>query len=226
MKTKISKYILKNLVLNEMAYPSTFNIEVFNNIRTFKGRKEYCDQRLQKIASGSSRIVYKIDDDKCLKLAKNTKGIAQNDVEIYNSFIRDYLGAEIYNYSENGEWLEMQLARKAKKSDFKRITGYTFDTISQYIAHCYNEYGRGTMYCDEQLAKLFNKWWREGTDEFYDSIFGDLYEYLLNSTLETVGDLQRISSWGIVIDENGEDRLVIIDYGLDDEVWRNYYCRR
>ena len=40
-----------------------------------------------------------------------------------------------------------------------------------------------------------------------------------------IGDLMRLSSWGIVT-EDGEEKLVIIDFGLDDDVWNNYYAKR
>ena len=102
MKTKISKYMLKKLVLNEMAYPSTFNIEVFNNIRTFKGRKEYCDQRLQKIASGSSRIVYKIDDDKYL-IIKNSINFDREN--LYANILAKLMNCVASKTTEN--WLNI-----------------------------------------------------------------------------------------------------------------------
>lgn len=213
-------------VLSEMAYPASFNFEEFNRITTFNGRKAYCEQRLQRIASGSSRIVYKIDEDKCLKLAKNSKGIAQNEEEIYNSFIREYLGAKIYDYGEHYEWMEMQLARKATAADFKRLTGFPFKVMQRYIAHCYNQYGRGTLYIEPQYAKMFDEWWQGETSWFDESVFDEMYDYLMNSCIEMVGDFQRLSSWGVVTDEDGQDRLVIIDYGLSEEVYNKFYSPR
>ena len=61
------------------AYPTSFNIEEFKQLKSFNQRIQYCEQHLQRISSGSSRIVYKIDDEKVLKLAKNKKGLAQNE---------------------------------------------------------------------------------------------------------------------------------------------------
>ena len=40
--------------------------------------------------------------------------------------------------------------------------------------------------------------------------------------LESYGDLQRISSWGVVT-ENGQERLVLVDAGLSDSVGKEYY---
>ena len=68
--------------LKEMAYPTSFNMEEFKSIRSFADRVKYCEQRLKKLGAGSSRRVYQIDNEKCLKLAKNGKGIGQNIEEI------------------------------------------------------------------------------------------------------------------------------------------------
>ena len=68
-------------IINEMAYPFSFNMDEFKMLKTFAARIKYCQARLQRISSGSSRIVYKIDSEKVLKLAKNRKGIAQNEAE-------------------------------------------------------------------------------------------------------------------------------------------------
>ena len=68
-------------IIDEMAYPVSFNMAEFKMLTTFVERIRYCQTRLQRISSGSARIVYKIDNEKVLKLAKNRKGIAQNEAE-------------------------------------------------------------------------------------------------------------------------------------------------
>ena len=65
-----------------MAYPVSFNMDEFKGIRSFADRVKYCENRLKKLGAGTSRRVYQIDNEKCLKLAKNRKGIAQNIEEI------------------------------------------------------------------------------------------------------------------------------------------------
>lgn len=59
--------------LMEMAYPVNFSLEGFASIPSFKGRIAYCEQRLERLGSGTSRIAYKVDDEKCLKIAKKSK---------------------------------------------------------------------------------------------------------------------------------------------------------
>ena len=68
-------------IIDEMAYPVSFNMAEFKTLTTFAERIRYCQTRLQSISSGSARIVYKIGNEKVLKLAKSRKGIAQNEAE-------------------------------------------------------------------------------------------------------------------------------------------------
>ena len=93
----------------------------FKTIKTQRERLEYCKKKFIYVGSGSSRMVFR-DNDIVIKLAKNKKGIAQNENEI--SISQDiYLQgivAELYNSAENGEWLTAQFARKIKMADFKK----------------------------------------------------------------------------------------------------------
>ena len=43
-------------------YPASFSMEEFKKLTSFAKRIAYCEEHLQRISSGSSRIVYKIDD--------------------------------------------------------------------------------------------------------------------------------------------------------------------
>ena len=79
---------------------NNFNIDIFKNLNSFSKRISYCDENIERISSGSSRIVYKINDEKVLKLAKNTKGLEQNKNEIQyrsDSYINYILTTEQNN---------------------------------------------------------------------------------------------------------------------------------
>lgn len=68
-------------LLNE-AMSDGFSFDELKNIGTFSGRMRYCKEKLGfPIGSGSSRVCFQLDDDRILKLARNEKGIAQNEVE-------------------------------------------------------------------------------------------------------------------------------------------------
>jgi hypothetical protein len=212
-----------NFLINEMAYPTWFNMDEFKKLTSFAQRVKYCNEKLQRISSGSARIVYKIYDEKVLKLAKNRKGIAQNEVEAGDYYLRQ-IGcfANIYDFDDNYLWIEMQLARKVKKSDFKRLTGYDFDTMCAWIRYNANRYNR-YINCSPEYQKFFeSEEWLNFIEDNYDSIFYQISDYLGNYQVNSIGDLMRFSSWGVV-KEDGEEKLCIIDFGLNDDVYDNYY---
>lgn len=59
-----------------------FSFETLTSLSSYKKRIAYCKQMLgQPIGNGSSRIVFQISDERVLKVAKNQKGIAQNEAK-------------------------------------------------------------------------------------------------------------------------------------------------
>ena len=78
------------------AYPLEFSMEKFNAISSYRGKVKYAQSLLKRISSGSSRIVYLIDDTKVLKLAKNRKGLAQNEIEADWSKFNYGITAEVF----------------------------------------------------------------------------------------------------------------------------------
>lgn len=210
-------------ILKEMAYPVSFNMDEMLSLRSYAARLKYCEQRLKKLGSGSSRTVYAVDDEKVLKMAKNPKGIAQNEAES-EYYLQTYgCFAKVYDYSDDYIYLEMQAARRAKKSDFKRITGYDFETLCAWIDYVHSWYARPSRfsYRNTDYDELFKSEQFEEELKNY-SLFNNVKSYLCDYQLESVGDLKRLSSWGVV-SENGEESLVIIDFGLNDEIANRYY---
>lgn len=61
-----------------------------------------------------------------------------------------------------------------------------------------------------------------GLVEDYDSVFYEINDYLGGYDDVGVGDLIRLSSWGLAM-RGGEPCLVILDSGLTKEVWNNHY---
>jgi len=192
-------------------YPTNWSAEEFANISSFSGRMRYAEENLQKIKAGSGRVVYKIDNDKVLKLSKNKKGIAQTQTEITwgndNYLAKSGILAEIFSFDENGLWVEMQLARKLTRSKFKQIVGVDFDRYGDWLVR---QYGRNRGYGDVSEKEDEILWEDDFTREVVDFMVG--YK-------TPAGDLARLSSYGIV----GDDELAIIDYGLSGDVYDTYY---
>ena len=200
-------------------YPSSFDMDTFKSLRSHSARNKYAAEHLNRISSGSSRIVYKIDDEKVLKLAKNDKGIAQNEVEIeYGQYSDiDDIVAKIFDYDEKDSlWVEMELANKVKKSDFKNIVGYSFEDIQKAIHNYGIDSGNANRVTGkyEMDKSLLEDMWE---NEFMYEMFSFIGNYGV-----PIGDLKRLSSYGVV-KRNGQDAIVLIDYGLTHDVYSSYY---
>jgi len=207
------KKIIKEEILNKLIedYPSSFNMDHFKALTSFKKRKEYCDEHLTLLNSGSGRRVYIIDDEKVLKLAKNKKGVAQNEVEINQSqdYTTDGLVAETYDYHPDFLWVEAEKCKRLTPKRFKEIVGIDFKKFSEIIKY---------------------EWYRINTNqkqiepEEYDGIM-DENEFVYNITTYMgdyqlpCGDLTRLSTYA----ENNNGEVVVVDYGLTHDVFDGYY---
>lgn len=204
-------------------YPQSFDLAAFRKLKSMKKMIRYCNFKLYKLGAGSSRCVYQIDPSTALKVAKNDSGIAQNDVE-NDSFLQKIgLFPEIYDADPNGRWLEVELAEKAKLRDFEEILGVRFEFVCAYIEYLnsiYSAYDNWTGWKTIDYEKKFNE--ISFSDDYDGSLWEKLETYLSNTTIEAIGDLERISSWG-VITRNGKRELVIVDSGFNDDVAQKYY---
>lgn len=212
--------------LEEMAYPSNFNLQEFSKIPSFKARKQYCDERLQKLGTGSSRIAYKVDEQKVLKIAFNKKGVAQNEHEA--DWGRNNYGifGEIFEAdTDNYLWIEMELARKPTKDDFQRILGVSWVETCDLIKYCFEQYSKysynKTFHYSTMVEDLYEKAVVNEEIDFFVNFQIYVYDYQPYSVM----DWTIINNWGIV-NRNGQEELVIIDDGLDENVWNQYYKRR
>ena len=226
-------------IITEMAYPTAFSFKELNDLRTYAAKKRYLESHLEKIGTGSSRIVYKVDDEKVIKLAKNRKGLAQNEAEADKSSYPTDLFAKVYEYDQNYYWIEMEVAKKPKKSDIKSLYGVSFELIADFIKKEYS-YRGGDVYKHRWISpssRNFDKFWDDfweaegGGETLYfdiqqnlidllkeiDSYFGDYY-----CNWADVADWMRLANWGIVT-RNGKEELVIIDNGLNEEIYKTHY---
>ncbi len=126
---------IKGMMGLKETYPAGWDMDEFKKLNSFEKRIKYCNTHLAKLGFGSSRIVYKIDDEKALKLAKNRKGLAQNELEIIlsNSSNLEGIVAETFDHSEDNSWLEMELAKELTPDLFKQITGLDWNDYIENI---------------------------------------------------------------------------------------------
>ena len=199
-------------------YPVNFDIFSFKNMRSYAEKIRYAQEYLGKpIGRGSSRLVYRIDENKVLKIAKNKKGIAQNEAEINwadDYYFEDIL-AKIFDYDrDNSYWTEMEVAYRATINDFRRLWGINFKDLWGYLENK-NEENRGRrsmFHIDPEL--------REQLDN--NEYVANVVDFMMNSDSPD-GDLSKLNSWGRVHRPNG-DVLVLIDFGLTNNVYQSYYA--
>lgn len=208
--------IIENIIGED--YPTSFNMEEFKTLTSFKDRIAYCNQHLRKIASGSSRVVFMIDNEKVLKLAKNKKGLAQNEVEYdYSQHLNsDPVLAKVFDAdTDNHMWIEMELARKLTQSKFKQLRHYDWEHFAKEVMNVhYENNGRRQPNRIPEDIKMFM--WE-------DEVFAyQIFNLMVMYPEFKGGDLAKLNSYGLV-KRNGEDTVALIDFGLTNNVWDSYY---
>lgn len=211
---KLVRKILEESLIGE-EYPIQFDMNAFKALKTFKQRIEYCENNLKRLNSGSSRIVYKIDNNKVLKLAKNKKGIEQNDTEIdlgSGSYFSSIV-AQVFDSHPDGLWVEMELAIPINKYEFRRLTNFEINDVRKYLVNFQEENSgkKPIHYLEQPLVDRLDN----------DTFVQQLREFVAG-TDALAGDLGEASSYGI-IRKNGHDELVLIDFGITTGIYKDFY---
>lgn len=218
MPTILQQLIKENLnkiIVNE-AMMDGFSFETLTSLSSYKKRIDYCKQMLgQPIGNGSSRIVFQISDERVLKVAKNQKGIAQNEAEGEWGKQNYDVFPTLYNVDDNYIFLETEYVLPCQKKDFPQVLGISFEEFKDFIKCAYNSYARRPLYTNmsqERYVELL-----ENNENLYS-----INTYLADYQLENVADLLRLANLGLVR-RNGEERIVILDDGLTEEIFNTYY---
>lgn len=193
-------------------YPTGFNKSEFEKIKSFQGKLNYAVTHLKKIASGSGRAVFKIDDSKALKIAKNKKGLAQNGVEA-EAYMQNYdIVTRTYDKDQNDFWIEAELAKKLTPTRFKQLTGVSLDDADKFIRHEHLKHTghKQPFFKMDNIEEMQN-------NEFLIDVISLMHDYDMPS-----GDLGRLSSYGEVI-RDGKPKVVIVDSGLTNSVFNDFY---
>lgn len=204
----------RNEELLESPLPDDWDGDMFNERVPFAKRLRYAMDRAQKMGTGSSRVVFEIPYEgraTILKIAKNAKGLAQNEVEVQalDDYYLKQLGIVIpvIDYDEKNNrpvWIHVEKAGKAKDSDFVRACGGKLNDLMQFAAR---SHGRNERFGGDE-----NK-----VDPDSDLAMS-LSDYVGSYSHVPMGDLSRLANWGIY---NGSP--VIIDLGLDSDVLQKHY---
>ena len=188
----------------------------FSTINSFKGKLQFANQNLNRIGSGSGRAVYDIDGTKVLKLAINSKGIAQNEVESNIGYYDDVsdIVTKVFDNADDNTWLVAEEAKKVNEKRIKELTGIPSLNELFYYLKNFDSYQHGTYLIFRQKLET-----RELLEE--NEFVQTLTNFIENYDQKN-GDMGRPSTYGEVL-RDGQPTIVLTDYGLNDEVYNTHY---
>lgn len=161
--------------------------------------------KLPVVGRGSSRIVFRLDDNLVLKVAMNLPGLAQNKIEYGLRYSEFVCKTYFKDQRELPSWLVADYCTRAFKKHIKEqfnMTPYQFDTLL-YDGKYKLTHGKKFKIRAQNSEKAQK-----------------LLKFIIDNDLQP-GDLMthRMVNYGI----NPKGKLVIIDAGLNEKVYRDYY---
>ena len=221
----------------EAPLPPDWDKEQLNLRQTFKNRIKYAVSKAQRLGTGSSRVAFIIPYEgrnTVLKVAKNLKGLAQNEAEI--QILDDYVIGQsdivipLIDYDKENKrpvWLQTEMASKIGMKPLVEI----LRTPSLWFLTDAVQFRLGLPNAPKYLktpvdlkAQYFNKeHWKLGgqpTEQSFEMFneYVDKIAELHDSAKVELGDLQNNENWGQFM-----GRPVVIDLGLSKDVWDKYY---
>lgn len=205
----------------EVPLPDDWDKDVYNPTVSFAQQIRYATERASKVGTGSARVAFNIayqGRPTVLKIAKNKKGLAQNEHEA-NTFgdyyVKD-LGITIpmIDYDEANDparWIHTELAQKIKPNQFKQFFGVPHGDIPVVIDQGTGNVKLKSRHKDEYEEILWNE------DNPHHNYISALVNLCGNYDIPP-GDFGRLANWGLY-----KSRPVIIDLGLSTEIYKLHY---
>ena len=216
-------------IIQEVPLPQDWDPEQMSLRQTFKDRLKYALDRAKRLGGGSSRVAMTIEYQgrpTALKVAKNRKGLAQNQAEI--EILSDgYAGRlpiviPLIDFDRaNAEpvWLQTELARRVQAPTLmKMLHTPTLWLLTNQVRNLVGKRMPHEM-DDDKIKETYFGYDTGATEADYEKFrdYADqIAELIMSSTLE-IGDLQNPANWGVY---NG--RPVIIDLGFTEDTMELY----
>jgi hypothetical protein len=105
------------------------------------------------------------------------------------------------------------LAKKVTPNIFKNVGGVSFEDYAAGMRYHYDTNIKPSRYSPKKPENMDELW----ENEFIYSMLDFMANYDI-----PVGDLGRLSTYGLV-KRDGHDTIVMIDYGLTNDVYGTYY---
>lgn len=214
-----------NQVLMEVPLPDDWDKSIYSDKVPFKKRVEYAKSKAKRLGGGTSRIAFQIPyqgRNTVLKVAKNTKGMAQNEQEVGMFRSAEALGASgtvvvpMIDYDESSSkptWIHVEYAPVLKSTkQFEQLTGYNLEDAINYIAEL--TANRSLPFAHQDTNKDF-----DSDEAWEDEYMYNLFSFIGNTEIN-LPDLLRPANWGVY-----KNKPVIIDLGISEDIFRQYYAK-
>jgi len=179
-----------------------FNLNRFKQIQTAEQMMTYANHFLEVLGEGSARRAFLLSSKYVLKIARNKKGIAQNEaeVDVYTNPKSKPVVAKVYSSDPEYMWVIADVVQPLHEPDeFDKLTGTNWDDFINALMEGLSGRNPGAM------------------DEFTASV---LYTAKQNNLM--FGDIEEIGHWG----KTPDGRCVLLDYGFTREVWTSHYAKK
>lgn len=208
-------------ILTEAPLPDDWDKSKFTSNTPFAQRVRHAEERAKKLGTGSSRIAFEIEYEgrpTVLKIAKNKKGIAQNDYEtqMFSDWFVTGLDITIpmIDHDEENDtptWLHVEKAEKMKPSQFKQFfdgmgASDMMDCVNYLVGKEPSRY-----HISDEKKERYNELYEE--NEYIISLVDLIGNYDISP-----GDFNYLANWGVY-----KNQPVIIDIGASTEVMSSHY---
>ena len=222
-----AKEFLNESTIDEMALPADWDPTALGHDKSFKSRLQYALERAPRLGGGSSRVALIIPDqgrETVLKIAKNRKGMAQNEAEV--AILTDgYVGQldiviPIIDYDQQNPqptWLQTEKANKVSDAKLRKLLHCDKTWVGMmYFTNAvgYTIGNRSPHQLD--LPDIKKRMLQAGQTEQDLDIFIEYVNevaILVSSSGLLVDDLMTASNWG-----EYKGRPVVIDLGYTESV--------
>lgn len=172
-----------------------------------------------KIGSGSSRNVWALDKNTVIKMAKNEKGIAQNLAELRVFEKSPDCVAKIKWYHPKGYYLIVERCSSLDRFLEDKEVNIDAHDFSEYVDINVNYH-----YTVENVEKIVKNFVRKTKDEakYKPAVFKMLAKQIKElATFIWKNKINDIYDDQLGVNKSG--KIVLLDYGMNNEVWKKFY---
>jgi hypothetical protein len=175
--------------------------------------------RYYKIGSGSSRRVWALDKNTVIKMTKDRRGMAQNLVELRVFETSPDRVAKIKWYHPKGYYLIVERCSSLDRFLEDKDVNIDADDFSDYVDIDVHQ-----KYTAKKVQNIVKDFVRETKDEakYKPAIFKKLAKEIKElATFIWKNKIHDIYDDQLGVNKAG--KIILLDYGMDQEVWEKYY---